>query len=90
MAIRWSPLLSKRPPNNGPPRPVTDRLSPSTVARAPNASTMSATAGKRSTSLTRSSPTSEKTVVPSATAAATARTGISSSDGISLAGTSVA
>ena len=64
--------------------PVTESVSPSTVARAPNASTMSATAANRSTSLTRSSPTSEKTVVPSATAAATARTGISSSDGISL------
>ena len=51
---------------------------------------MSATATSRSTSFTRSSPTSEKTVVPSATAAATARAGTSSSDGISLAGTSVA
>ena len=50
---------------------------------------MSATAASRSTSLTRSSPTSEKTVVPSATAAATARAGTSSSEGISLAGTSV-
>ena len=51
---------------------------------------MSATAARRSTSLTRSSPTSVKTVVPSATAAATARTGTSSSEGISAAATSVA
>ena len=65
-------------------------VSPSMRADAPNASTMSTTAARRSTSLTRSSPTSEKTVVPSATAAATARIGISSSEGISAAATSVA
>ena len=47
---------------------------------------MSATAARRSTSLTRSSPTSKNTVVPWATAAATARMGISSSEGISAAG----
>ena len=51
---------------------------------------MSITACRRSTSLTRNSPTSEKTVVPSATAAATARAGISSSEGISAAATVVA
>ena len=86
MAMRWSPRLSKRAPRSGPPTPVIgERVALDRWPRAPKASTMSATAASRSTSLTRSSPTSVKTVVPSATAAATARAGISSSEGISLA-----
>ena len=68
---------------------MTARVSSSTDATAPKASTIAATAASRSTSLTRSSPTSVNTVVPSATAAATASAGTSSRDGISLAGTSV-
>ena len=67
------------------PVPVIDSVSPSASAVAPKAVTISITARRRSTSLTRNSPTSEKTVVPSATAAATASAGISSSEGISAA-----
>ena len=45
-----------RAPLSGPPRPVMASVSPAMVARAPKASTMAATAIRRSTSFTRSSP----------------------------------
>src|SRR5664280_2817539 len=89
MAMRWSPRASTRPGWSGPPAPDTTRSSPSTAPRAPNASTSSAVPARRSDSFTRSSPTSRKVVRPSARAAATARMGTSSSDGISADSTTV-
>ena len=90
MAMRWSRwVATSPPPGTLPPSPCTRRSSPSIACGTPAAARPAATAASRSDSLTLSSCRPRMRVVPSAKAAATARTGYSSIiDGARCAGTS--
>ena len=88
MAMRWSPWLSTSPGCRRPPR-TTRRSSPCSTPT-PRRVSSSPTVAMRSLSLTRSSAASRNSVTPSAHAAATASTGISSiTPGISAPSTVV-
>ena len=79
------------PRKGAPPEPTTTKPSSRGSNRAPMAPSSRTTALTRSLSLTRSSAASRNVVIPLASAAATARTGISSmSPGTSAPPTSVA
>src|SRR6185437_10315920 len=89
MAMRWSMCVVTRPPPGARPLPCTIRSSPSISTSTPFTRRSAAVAARRSDSLTRNSLRPRITVVPSAKAAATARTGYSSiMDGARAAGTS--
>ncbi len=77
------------PGRSGPPAPRPPGRPPRRWPRPPKARTSSAVPARRSDSFTRSSPTSRNRVVPTAAAAATARMGTSSREGISAASTTV-
>ena len=74
--MRWSPWLSSSPGCRRPPR--TTRWSSPDSTPTPSRVSSSPTVAMRSLSLTRSSAASRNSVTPSANAAATASTGISS------------